>query len=69
LLCLNIIPYIFRKMVNDTTLAIVALVAALGLLGVVVVDSINVPQQQAFAKGCPLSTPAADASKTHCVHP
>jgi hypothetical protein len=33
-------------MVNDTTLAIVAIVAAVGLLGLVVVESINIPQQQ-----------------------
>jgi hypothetical protein len=40
---------IFDKMDNNTTLAIVAVVAALGLLGVVVADTINMPQQQAEA--------------------
>ena len=40
-------------MVNDTTLAVVAIVAAIGLLGLVVVETINMPQQQqAFARGC-----------------
>jgi hypothetical protein len=40
-------------MVNDITIAIVAIVAALGLLGLVIVESVNMPkQQQAFARGC-----------------
>jgi hypothetical protein len=36
-------------MVSDTTIAIVAIVAAVGLLGLVVVESMNMPQQQAEA--------------------
>jgi hypothetical protein len=36
-------------MVSDTTIAIFAIVAALGLLGLVVVETINMPQQQAGA--------------------
>jgi hypothetical protein len=38
-------------MVNYITLAIVAIVAAVGLLGLVVVETINIPQQ-AEARGC-----------------
>ena len=30
-------------MINDTTLAVVAIVAALGLLGLVVIETINLP--------------------------
>jgi hypothetical protein len=47
-------------MLNNTTLAIIAIVAVIGL---VVAESINIPQQQALAKGCPLTTAAANASK------
>ncbi len=39
-------------MSEETTLAIIAILAALGLLGVVVVESISIPQQQADARGC-----------------
>jgi len=61
-------------MINDTTLAIIAIVAAVGLLGIVVVESVNIPQQQqAQAKGQPPGrgcefTPGGNASKTRCVH-
>jgi hypothetical protein len=60
-------------MVNHTTLAIIAIVAALGLLGLVVVETISVQQQQAFAKGQPPGrgcefTPGGNASKARCVH-
>jgi hypothetical protein len=58
-----------QKMVNDTTLAIVAIVAAIGLLGLVVVETINV-QQQAEAKGCesglPNSARGFNASQGRC---
>ena len=33
-------------------MAIVAIIAAVGLLGLVVVEIVNIPQQQAKAKGC-----------------
>jgi len=39
-------------MSQETTLAIIAIVAALGLLVIIVVESINIPQQQADARGC-----------------
>ncbi|MFL6401014.1 MAG: hypothetical protein ACJ72J_15735 [Nitrososphaeraceae archaeon] len=43
-------------MVNDTALAIVAIAAVLGLLGLVVVETISV-QQQAEANGCESGLP------------
>ncbi len=33
------------------------------------VTVVTIPQQQAEAKGCPVGTPAGNASKTRCVHP
>jgi hypothetical protein len=54
-------------MSQETTLAIIAIIAALGLLGVVVVESISIPQQQADARGCKTST-AVNASKGRCIH-
>ena len=58
-------------MVNDTTLAIVAIVAALGLLGLVLVETMNMPQQQqqAFARGCANGTNAFFKSSGACFHP
>jgi hypothetical protein len=35
----------FTKMVKDTALAIIAITAALGLLGVIAIESISMPQQ------------------------
>ncbi|MFL6469217.1 MAG: hypothetical protein ACJ71H_00030, partial [Nitrososphaeraceae archaeon] len=61
-----------EKMVNDITLAIVAIVAAVGLLGVVVVETINMPQQQqpqAYAAGCVNGSHAFFQSKGSCFHP
>jgi hypothetical protein len=60
-------------MSKETTLAIVAIIAAVGLLGIVVVESINIPQQQQAqaaqppGRGCEF-TPGGNASKTRCVH-
>ena len=60
-----------EKMVNDTTLAIIAIVTAIGLLGLVVIESISIQQQAQAAqppgRGCEF-TPAGNASKTRCVH-
>jgi hypothetical protein len=53
---------------NNTTLAIVAIAAALGLLGLVAVEAISV-QQQAKAKGCesgPAIGQAFNASQGRC---
>jgi hypothetical protein len=54
-------------MSQETTLAIIAIVAALGLLGTIVVESINIPQQQADARGCHSGVPF-NASKGRCFH-
>ena len=43
--------WIFQEKMIDTTLAIVAIVSDIGLLGLVFVESISV-QQPAEAKGC-----------------
>jgi hypothetical protein len=53
---------------NQQQLAIIAVMAALALLGVVVVTvAFTIPlQQEAEARGCPLGTPAPNASKTRC---
>jgi len=58
----------------NTTIAVIAIVAALGLLGVVVVTvavTISLQQQAEAAqppgRGCEF-TPGANASKTRCVH-
>jgi hypothetical protein len=54
--------FLLGKMVNYTTIAIVAIVAAVGLLGLVIVESVNMPKrQQAFARGCPIGSPAFNA--------
>jgi len=59
------------KMINDTTLAIIAIVAAVGLLGLVVVETINIPQQQAEARSivgqCASTIKNASASLCHTL--
>jgi hypothetical protein len=50
---------------KETTLAMIAIVAVLGLLGVVVVESISIPQHQADARGC-MTSQAFNASKGRC---
>jgi hypothetical protein len=52
-------------MSQETTLAIIPLVAAFGLLGTIVVESINITQQQADARGCHSGVPF-NASKGRC---
>ncbi len=49
-------------------MVIIALVAALAILGVVVVTvaTLTIQLQEAEARGCPLGTPAPNASKTRC---
>jgi hypothetical protein len=58
---------------NDTTFVVIAIVAALALLGAVVVNSILTAAQVASAvkppvKGCRVSV-AANASQGRCVQP
>jgi hypothetical protein len=52
----------------ESTIVLFAVVAALGLVTVVAVDII-LTAQEAEAKGCPLTSPGANASKLRCVHP
>ena len=62
---------------STTSIAIIATVAALGLLGVVVVTvAVTIPQQQAEARGCAPNPNApagggiaVNASKGRCFHP
>jgi hypothetical protein len=50
-----------------TSYAAIAIVAALGLLGVVAITVVTIPlQQQAEARGCPVTTPAVNASQLRC---
>jgi hypothetical protein len=50
-----------------TSITIIAIVAALALLGIVVVTvAFTIPLQQAEARGCPISTPAVNASHARC---
>jgi hypothetical protein len=51
--------------VLDTITTVLAVALVIGLL---VAPAIQL-QQQAEAKGCPLTSPAANASKTRCFHP
>ena len=60
-----------EKMNRQTHLAIFAVVAALGILGVIAVESISMMQQQAYG-GCERGTApgtAFNASKGRCFHP
>jgi hypothetical protein len=70
---LIVIILVLMLMQKETTLAIIAIVAALGLLGVVMVESISIPQHQAEARGC-VGGPAQNgfafnASNGRCFHP
>jgi hypothetical protein len=60
-----------EDMINHTSLAVIAIMAAVGLLGIVVVESIVIQQQvqaaQPPGRGCEF-TPGGNASKTRCVH-
>lgn len=57
---------------TTTSMAIIAIVAALAMLGVVIVTvAVTIQLQQADAArpvgaGCPGTSPAANASKTRC---
>jgi hypothetical protein len=50
---------------DNKSIAMVAIVAALGLLGVIAIETINLPQQQADAAGCTNGI-AFNASKGRC---
>ena len=51
--------------VLDTITTVFAVALVIGLLAAPAIQL----QQQAEAKGCPLTNPAANASKTRCFHP
>ena len=63
-------------MATQTTLAIIAIVVAIGIIGVIVVETFVIPlqQQQAEARGCRfpvvgLGIQAFNASQGRCFHP
>jgi hypothetical protein len=51
----------------ELTMVLFALVAALGLVTVVAVDLILTMQEAEASRGCPLTSPAANASRGRCV--
>jgi len=53
---------------TEAMLTISAIIAAFGIVTVVAVEALSIVQE-AEARGCPVSTPAANASKTRCIHP
>ena len=55
-------------MENNSTLVIFALIAALGVVTLVAVD-IVLTAQDAEARRCPGTSPAANTSKTRCSRP
>ena len=56
---------------STTTLTLIAIISALGLVGVIAVDTISIVQdveaKQPPDRGCEF-TPGGNASKTRCVH-
>ena len=54
---------------NDTTLAIVAIIAAIGLLGLVLVETATPQALKAYAAGCVNGSHAFFQSKGNCYHP
>jgi hypothetical protein len=57
-----------KNVKSDTMLTIFVIVAALGLVAVVAVQVISIAQESE-ARGCPGTSPAANASKTRCFRP
>jgi len=51
---------------KTAAIAIIAVVAALALFGIVAITIVTTQLQQAEARGCPIGTPAPNASKTRC---
>jgi hypothetical protein len=58
-------------MTIETTMsyAVIAIVLALGLLGVVAITIVSIPLQQAEARGCPITSTGINASLGRCFHP
>ena len=53
---------------TQTMLAIFAIVAALGLLGIVVMESSIIPYQHAEARGCFPGSTGFNSSQARCFH-
>jgi hypothetical protein len=51
------------------TLTLFALIVAFGVLGIVIADTIIAILEAEATRGCPLSSPGANASKGKCVRP
>jgi hypothetical protein len=56
-------------MTNNTTLAVFAIVAALALVGIVVITAVIIPMQEAEARGCNNNDIAINAAKGRCLRP
>jgi hypothetical protein len=56
---------------QQTSMAVIAIVAALALFGVVAITIVTIPiqLQQAEARGCSPTTPAFNASQGRCFRP
>jgi hypothetical protein len=65
---LNLTCNIGMMQKKETTLAIIAIVSALGLLGLVVTESISIPQQHLAPASCSVSSHAFNVSKGRCLH-
>jgi hypothetical protein len=50
-------------------LTLFALILALGVLGIVTADTIIAILEAEASRGCPLTSPGANASKGRCVRP
>ena len=57
-----------KNMKSNTMLTIFAIVATFGLVAVVAVEVLSIAQE-AEARGCSSTSPAANASKTRCFRP
>jgi hypothetical protein len=53
---------------SNTTWALIAIISALGLIGVVAVDTIEIVQD-AEARGCPSNSEAVSVSLGRCIRP
>lgn len=52
--------------ISNTMLALMAIVAKMGLVGLVAVDLLT-ELQNAEAKGCSIDSPAFNASRSRCI--
>ena len=60
---------LLNSRMTASTLQLVALMLALGVLGIFVADTIIAIQEAQAQRGCPLGTPALNASKGRCFQP